>query len=57
MDYKNPIVGEKNYDKYNQYFLIKINGNLKINVTFKIHSEFCTQQWSTLIKKTSLNNI
>lgn len=51
MDYKSPIVGEKNYDIYNQYFLIKINGNLKINVTFKIHSEFCTQQWSTLIKK------
>lgn len=51
MNYKSLIVGEKNYDKYKQYFLTKINGNWKINVTFKIHSEYCAQQWSTLIKK------
>lgn len=37
MDYKSLIVGEKNYDKYKQYFLIKMNGNWKINATFKIH--------------------
>lgn len=37
MNHKSLAVGGKNYDKYKQYIIIKMNGKWKINVTFKMH--------------------